>query len=304
MAKPAGYKQGYSASTVSNHALRTVDTDAAFVLPYIKPTDRILDVGCGPGSITVGFARYATHGSVIGIDLSDAVLDMARAAAVGSPGDDGVTSSAGGSGGCDSTGRSRKPGGAISFVKADAVAGLPFPDAEFDVVYASQLFPHLQHETSSRALREMRRVLKPGGLLATRDAAEVHWYPASLGLDCIMTQRMLRGIGSENWPGGGMPALLREAGFDIDADGTGQGAVGKKSSIGLGSTVHFGDEARARFADGFLGRLREGDQYRKSWTEAGITDSEIDEARAALTEWKATADAWYLGTHTEILAWK
>lgn len=127
MSHQTGYKQGYSASTVSNHAVRTVDTDAAFVLPHIKPADKILDVGCGPGSITVGFARYATRGSVVGVDLSNAVLDMARARCVSE------SPTAG--------------GGAISFVKADVVggaAGLPFPDDEFDVVFVSQLFPHLQ----------------------------------------------------------------------------------------------------------------------------------------------------------------
>ncbi|KAB5584914.1 S-adenosyl-L-methionine-dependent methyltransferase [Coniochaeta sp. 2T2.1] len=274
------YKQGHSASTVSNHAIRTVDTDASFVLPHIKPTDRILDMGCGPGSITAGFTRYATQGSVVGVDLSEAVLDMARERA-------GSASTA-----------------SISFVAADVLAGLPFPDDEFDIVFASQLFPHLQGDKTVRALREMRRVLKPGGVLATRDAAEIHWYPARLGLDRTMTRRMLRGIGSEGWPGGGLPAIVREAGFDVDADGSGPGVAGGKSRIGIGTTVHFGAEARTRFAEGFLGRLEEGDAYRKAWADAGITDSEVEESRAALTEWKATEDAWYLGIHTEILVWK
>jgi hypothetical protein len=151
----------------------------------------------------------------------------------------------------------------------------------------------------------MRRVLKPGGVLGTRDAAEIHWYPTRLGMDRAMTRRMLAGIGAETWPGGGMPAFLGRAGFDVDPEGMGpQEVVGRKAKIGVGTTVHFGRHARARFAEGFLGRLEEGDQYRRAWTEAGITDGEIDEARAALAEWKATEDAWYLGIHTEILAWK
>ena len=289
MSTQPGYTQGYSASTVSNHAVRTVDSDAAFVLPHIKPSDKILDIGCGPGSITAGFMRYATEGSIIGVDLSDDVLDMARARVAGGSGGSGSQSST---------------GGAISFVKADVLAGLPFADNEFDIVFASQLFPHLQGDDSLRAMQEMRRVLKPGGILATRDAAEVHWYPARLGLDRTMTQRILRGIGSQGFPGGELPAVLRKAGFDVDADGRGPEAAGKKMKIGLGTTMTFGKNARATFADGFLGRLNEGDQYRKSWLEAGITESEIEESRAALREWKATEDAWYLGTHTEILAWK
>ena len=278
--KQSNYKQGHSASTVSNHAIRTVDTDASFVLPHIKPTDRILDMGCGPGSITVGFTRYATQGSVVGVDISETVLDIARQHA-----DSPSTAS-------------------VSFVAADVLVGLPFANNEFDIVFASQLFPHLQGDKTLRALQEMRRVLKPGGILATRDAAEIHWYPVRLGLDRTMTGRMLRGIGSESWPGGRLPAILRKVSFDVDADASGPQVVGQRSRIGLGTTVHFGAEARARFADGFLGRLEEGDAYRKAWSDAGITDSEVEESKAALVGWKATEDAWYLGIHTEILAWK
>jgi ubiquinone/menaquinone biosynthesis C-methylase UbiE len=284
------YRQGYSASTVSNHAIRTVDTDAAFLLAHIKPTDRILDVGCGPGTITVGFARYATQGNITGVDVSDAVLDVAKARSdglAGGAGDDSPT-----------------PSGAVSFVKADVLAGLPFGDNEFDIVFASQLFPHLHGAASLRALQEMRRVLKPNGILATRDAAEIHWYPTRLQLDNLMTRRMLRGLASEEWPGGGMPALVRAAGFYVDADGTGPEVAGRKSKIGVGTTVHFGADARARFGNGLLGRLQDGDQYREAWAEAGISDSEIEDTKAALTEWMATEDAWYLGLHTEILAWK
>ena len=55
------YTQGYSDAVVSSHQSRTVYSDAAFLLSHVKPTDRILDVGCGPGTITIGFAKLVPH---------------------------------------------------------------------------------------------------------------------------------------------------------------------------------------------------------------------------------------------------
>lgn len=49
---------------------RTAQTCAAHLLPYLKPTHRILDIGCGPGSITIGLAELVTDGEAIGIDIN------------------------------------------------------------------------------------------------------------------------------------------------------------------------------------------------------------------------------------------
>ena len=72
------YKQGHHRAITSNHASRTAQEDAAFLLPCLKPGQRILDIGCGPGSITVGFAAYVPGGSVVGVDLSDEIHSQAR----------------------------------------------------------------------------------------------------------------------------------------------------------------------------------------------------------------------------------
>lgn len=274
-----GYKQGYSKSTLSSHANRTAESDASFLLPHIKPTDKILDVGCGPGTITAGFAAYATQGSVLGTDISDAVLDRARE----------HVSSAGAA-----------PGGSaceVFFQKADVLTGLPFPDGAFDVVYCSQLLPHLPPpDARLRALREMRRVLRPGGVFASRDAADVLWYPRRLRLDELFNARLHRAVGVPGWAGEDMPALLRAAGFDPDGGG--------KVRVGAGTTVFATPEERRWYAGGMAGRLNEGDPNRKSWAEAGFSDAEMKETQAALLEWADTQDAWYLGVHSEVLAWK
>ncbi|KAH8881336.1 S-adenosyl-L-methionine-dependent methyltransferase [Thozetella sp. PMI_491] len=275
------YTQGYSEATVSSHASRTIETDAAFLRQHIKPTDHILDVGCGPGTITVGFGHLVRQGSVTGIDISDFILRQAREAV-------------------DKIGSGESARLPIDFVQADLLAGLPFPDAKFDVVFSSQLFPHLATaETRLRALTEMRRVLKPGGILATRDAAELHFYPRSYGLDRLWTGNMARtlrrGESDQSFPGGGMPALYRQAGF---------GSASSKLEVGAGTTVFSGGEARRWYAARNLGRLQPQDPYRASWLQAGVSEGEITETIEALQRWAEDEDAWYVALQAEVLGWK
>src|ERR1700680_782905 len=72
------YQHGHHVSVVANHAKRTADTAAAFFLPFLKPGMRLLDVGCGPGSITAGLALRVEPAHTIGIDSSESVIEMAR----------------------------------------------------------------------------------------------------------------------------------------------------------------------------------------------------------------------------------
>lgn len=272
------YTQGYAVATVASHASRTISSDAAFLLPYLKPTDRILDVGCGPGTITAGFSASVPHGEVVGVDISDEVLAQARAAA--------------GELATDSAGR-------LSFVSADLLQGLPFEDGAFDVVYASQLFPHLQpQDVALKALVEMRRVLRPGGILATRDAAELHFYPRSHDLDRLWTRNMTNalcyGADDADLPGGRMPALFKKAEFDL---------AGGRVKVGAGTTVHSSASARRWYVDGCFGRFEDA-FYRNSWLKAGTTDAEIEKAKPALEEWAENDEAWYAALQCEVIGWK
>jgi ubiquinone/menaquinone biosynthesis C-methylase UbiE len=149
------YNQGYSRATVATHASRTVDSDAAFLLPFLRSTDKILDVGCGPGTITVGFAAHVPQGFVTGLDISPDVLEQARSL-------DNLPSN-------------------VSFMEGDLLKGLDMEDGQYDMVFNSQLFPHLNSkEMKLTALREMRRVVRPGGILASRDAAELTFLPQEI----------------------------------------------------------------------------------------------------------------------------
>src|SRR5437016_1460749 len=139
----ATYTYGHSAVVVGVHARRTAASEAAFFLPCLRPGMRLLDVGCGPGSITVGLARAVAPGEVVGVDLAPDVLDAARTLAA------------------------EQDLSALRF-EAGRAEALPFPDASFDAVFAHTLLEHVPDATP--VLREMRRVLRPGGLLGGRDA--------------------------------------------------------------------------------------------------------------------------------------
>ena len=145
------YTHGHHQSVVQSHARRTVEVEGAFVLPELRAGQRLLDAGCGPGSITVGLARAVAPGEVVGIDLSEDVLETAREQA-----------EAAGVGNVD--------------LQIGDIYGLDFAAASFDVVFAHQLLQHLTDPV--RALREMRRVLRPGGLLAVRDSDYATMSPA------------------------------------------------------------------------------------------------------------------------------
>jgi ubiquinone/menaquinone biosynthesis C-methylase UbiE len=74
----SNYTQGYSNYTITTHLSRTAESDAVFLLPHIKKTADNLDLGCGPGTITTGLARYAGEGTTVGIDISADVLQKAK----------------------------------------------------------------------------------------------------------------------------------------------------------------------------------------------------------------------------------
>jgi len=137
------YTHGHHESVVQSHARRRAEVEAWFLLPQLEPGMSLLDAGCGPGTVTTGLARAVSPGDVVGLDAAPGVLDHARAHA------------------------SEERVDNVTFIAGD-VYGLDFAVGEFDVVYANQLLQHLADPV--RAIAEMRRVLKPGGLLAVRDA--------------------------------------------------------------------------------------------------------------------------------------
>ncbi len=161
MATPR-YTHGHHASVLRSHSWRTVENSAAYLLPHLDAGLAVLDVGCGPGTITLDLARRVAPGRVIGLDASETAIATARQSA-------DTTAIAG-------------SGINVEFVVGDAYA-LDLPDASVDVVHAHQVLQHLTDPVG--ALVEWRRVVRPGGIVAARDADyEVFsWWPADPRLD-------------------------------------------------------------------------------------------------------------------------
>ena len=153
------YSHGHHGSVVKSHARRTAQNSMAFLIPHLLPDHHVLDVGCGPGTITADVAHLVPQGRVIGGDAVESVVSQARELA-------------------ESRGLSN-----LSFQTLDGNA-LPFEDASFDIAFCHQVLQHVKDPVG--LLREMRRVVKPGGgIVAARDAdfGAFAWYPESALLD-------------------------------------------------------------------------------------------------------------------------
>ena len=147
------YAPGYSDRMHARMTERTGWTHAAFILPYLRPGMRLLDIGCGPGSITLDLAEHVAPGEVIGIDREPLQLERARALAV----ERGVANA--------------------RFATGDAYA-LPFPGASFDAVFANAVLMWLRDPLA--ALKEFRRVLRPAGVAGISDISGLSvWEPAT-----------------------------------------------------------------------------------------------------------------------------
>ena len=136
----ATYTPGYSAPILSFMEQRTAETHAEFLLPQLMPGWRVLDAGCGPGTITLGLASKVAPGFVTGIDVEDSQFVKSREQA-------------------------EREGLNVEFRKA-SVYQLPFADNSFDAVFSHALLEHLSDPRA--ALAELRRVLNPGGLIGVR----------------------------------------------------------------------------------------------------------------------------------------
>ena len=112
------YTHGHHESVLRSHRWRTAENSAGYLLSQLRPGQNLLDVGCGPGTITCDLARLVSPGSVTGVDASEEVVGEARSTAA----DAGVAN--------------------VTF-EVGSVFDLRFGDGSFDVVHAHQVLQHV-----------------------------------------------------------------------------------------------------------------------------------------------------------------
>lgn len=260
---PERYTHGHHESVLKSHEWRTISNSAAYLEPLLEPGMTLLDVGCGPGTITVEFADRLVPGRVVGLDASAEVIE--KAAALGAA-------------------RTN-----LEFMTGDAYA-LPFDEHTFDVVHVHQLLHHVADPVA--VLRELRRVTRPGGIVAVRevDYAGTFWFPALDGLDEWMTvyQRVHRSNGGEPDAGRRLKAWALEAGF--------------ASVAATASVWNFSDAADREW----WGSMWEARVLQSAFASDALGKgiASMEELEAISRAWRAWADdetGWLLMPHGEVI---
>lgn len=259
------YTHGYHSSVLRSHGNRTVANSAGYLLDALSPGINLLDVGSGVGTITADFAKRLAPGHVTALEATQSALDLTQAEV----GRQGLSN--------------------VDFVLGD-VHALELPDDQFDIVHAHQVMQHVNEPV--QALREMRRVCKPGGIVAACDSdyGGFIWYPELPALDEWMRcyQQATRANGGQPNAGRYLLSWAQRADFcDITAT----------SSTWCLSTPEKRDWWGGMWADRILhsriaGQLRD---------EGIASQADLERISQAWLDWAAAEDGWLSILRSEIV---
>jgi ubiquinone/menaquinone biosynthesis C-methylase UbiE len=228
----------------------------------------ILDIGCGPGTITIGLARLVPDGRVTALDYTSSPVEQTRSLAA----NNSITN--------------------MDFAVGD-IHHLDFADNSFDVVHTHQVLQHIADPVL--ALREMHRIVKPGGMVACRETVSMSWYPELPGLARFwdVWRRVSDSMGGNPHPGARLHVWAREAGFESE-----------KITKTAGSWCYSTKEERESWGGSYVERAT-GSGLADNAVKGGIcTREELGEMAEAWREWVMCEDGWFAVWHGEILCVK
>lgn len=265
MSTSARYTHGHHDSVLASHRWRTATNSAGYLLPHLRPGLRLLDIGSGPGTITADLARLVAPSTVTALEANEEAMDLTRTE-------------------CE------KQGLWLDYVVGD-VHALEFEDDSFDVVHAHQVLQHVADPV--QALREMRRVCRPDGIVAVRDA-DYHgftWYPENPRLDRWMElyQTAARSNGGEPDAGRRLLAWANEAGFS-------------EVSPSADSWLFATPPDRDYWGSMWERRILESALTDQLLAQDLSTRGELEEISAAWAQWRDDTDGWLLLPNGEIIA--
>ena len=244
---------------------------AALLAPYLRPGMRLIDCGCGPGSITADLAEALAPGLVVGIDLRADALAQAR----GLAGERGL--------------------GNMAFQEA-SIYSLPYRDGAFDAAFTCAVLQHLADPVA--ALREIRRVLKPGGVVGIADGSSTvtFRYPSNALLkkwDELRARERAHRIGR---PADALElrSLLRESGFSRSVA---SGTLTTETGPVAGTIEETREVARTH-----LIRLR-GNLGQLGLEQGWVTADELERIADALLAWGEAPDAFYARPSFTAVGW-
>lgn len=258
------YTHGYGEAVLSNHRGRTAYNSADYLLPFLNKDLHLLDIGSGAGTITCDFAGLV--GRVTALEVSEEALAVTRTEA-------------------------ERRGVHMSYCVGD-IHALPFADNTFDVVHVHQVLQHVSDRAA--AMKEMRRVVKPQGIVACRESVYSAFtaYPNDKGLDDWKTLYMdiVRSNGGEPDSGAMLLDWALQAGFTDVTPGIYTWCFATPET-----RQHWGGMWEKRILNSNIA-----DQARSR----GVSENELKGISMAWRKWKDTPCGWYMVPHSHIIARK
>lgn len=259
----ATYTHGHHESVLRSHRWRTAENSAGYLLPHLRSTHTLLDVGAGPGTITADLATRVRR--VTATEVGPDQLDLAR-----------------------QTAQARQISN-IDFAVAD-VHALDIPDASYDVTHAHQVLQHVADPV--QALREMARVTKPGGLVAARDSdySAFAWWPRVPELDEWMTlyQAAARANGGEPDAGRRLLSWAHHAGLSV---------VDTSCSTWCFATA----EDRQWWGGMWADRILDSAMAHQVVNSRLATRTDLQRISDGWKQWVTAEDGWFSVLHGEII---
>jgi ubiquinone/menaquinone biosynthesis C-methylase UbiE len=259
------YTHGHHETVLRSHRWRTVENSAAYLLPHVKPEMSLLDIGSGPGTITADFAALMPSGRVTALEATGDAMALTQGEI------------------------ERRNLTNVSYVVSD-IHAIDLPDDAFDVVHAHQVLQHVANPV--QALTEMRRVCRPGGVVAARDSdyTAFTWFPRLPELDewLALYKRVARGNGGEPDAGRQLMSWAKAAGF---------AEVTPSCSTWLFATP----EDRAWWGGMWADRVVGPDFTRQVIERGEGTAADLARISKAWRAWAEADDGWLALLHGEII---